>query len=269
VLEIKALGEPDATLAVTGVIADRGRLFVMGDPSSVINLMMRYPGNRAFADGLVQYLVEEDSWGPRGGKLVLLTGDFRQRGSFGGESSLSRELGEYVAGFKDSVEAMHEDGLPDLIAILLAAGLVLAGVVWTGLTSTRPYKRTPPRYATGQPLVAQGGVAGRAAVLAAPTTHRALALIELKSALIEGMCHRMGLAPPVGESQLLAEINRQDALSRPSSELVATMLAEMRKAELALTTGVSFRISVGQLERVRRNVMRVLDEASERLGGAA
>src|SRR5690606_38042382 len=32
VLTIPAIGEPDATLAVTGVIAGRGRLFAMGDP---------------------------------------------------------------------------------------------------------------------------------------------------------------------------------------------------------------------------------------------
>ncbi len=51
VLEIPAIGEPNATLAVTGVIANRGRLFVMGDPSTLINLMLRYLGNRAFAKG--------------------------------------------------------------------------------------------------------------------------------------------------------------------------------------------------------------------------
>jgi hypothetical protein len=61
VLKIPAIGEPDAALAVTGIIVDRGRLFAMGDPSAVINLMLRYPGNRAFAAGLASYLVEADT----------------------------------------------------------------------------------------------------------------------------------------------------------------------------------------------------------------
>ncbi len=30
----------------------------MGDPSVVINEMLRYPGNRAFASGLLKYLAE-------------------------------------------------------------------------------------------------------------------------------------------------------------------------------------------------------------------
>ena len=44
---------------MTGIIAKSGRLFAMGDPSVVINEMLRYPGNRAFASGLLKYLVGE------------------------------------------------------------------------------------------------------------------------------------------------------------------------------------------------------------------
>jgi hypothetical protein len=68
VLRIEAEDEPDVTLAVTGII-NKGRLFSMGDPSALINLMMRYPGTRSFATGLISYLVEDDLWGARGGNL--------------------------------------------------------------------------------------------------------------------------------------------------------------------------------------------------------
>ena len=81
VLTIAARGEPDATLAVTGIIVNRGRLFAMGDPSAFINLMLRYPGNRKFAEGLLTYLVEPDSWGERGGKLYFVTNHFSAEGS--------------------------------------------------------------------------------------------------------------------------------------------------------------------------------------------
>ena len=80
VLKIPALGEPDATLAVTGIIAKSGRLFAMGDPSVVINEMLRYPGNRAFANGLAKYLVENDAGVSRGGKLYVVANDFSQKG---------------------------------------------------------------------------------------------------------------------------------------------------------------------------------------------
>ena len=66
VLELPAQGEPSATLAVTGIIVNRGRLFAMADPSATMNLMLRYPGNRSFAEGLVDYLVEDDSLGTSG-----------------------------------------------------------------------------------------------------------------------------------------------------------------------------------------------------------
>ncbi len=58
VLKIRAIGEPDVMLAMAGMV-QQGRLFAMGDPSAVINQMLRYPGNRAFVSGLVHYLVED------------------------------------------------------------------------------------------------------------------------------------------------------------------------------------------------------------------
>ncbi|HEY3498725.1 MAG TPA: DUF4350 domain-containing protein, partial [Polyangiaceae bacterium] len=103
VLEIPAVGEPNATLAVTGVIGKRGRLFVMGDPSVFINLMLRYPGNRAFARHLVEYLVDRDDWGERGGKLYVLSNAIGRRGHFGGAPGPAREAREAIDGLRDAL----------------------------------------------------------------------------------------------------------------------------------------------------------------------
>src|SRR6186713_1903534 len=119
VLKIQAVGEPDATVAVTGII-NRGRLFAMGDPSALINLMLRYPGNRAFAKSLVRYLVEKDEWGERGGKLYLVVNDFRQRGHFGGVSGVTRELRDALDALKDALGDAHESGLPGGLSLVLA-----------------------------------------------------------------------------------------------------------------------------------------------------
>lgn len=260
VLEIPALGEPSATLALTGVIATRGRLLVMADPSAVINLMLRYPGNREFAGGLVEYLVEDDTWGARGGKLYIAAGSFRQRGSFGGRDSLTEQLREQLAGASELLDNLHDDGLPGTLALLFAVVAAGAGLFWLGQKTLRTYRRLLPRYASALPMVAQGGVAGRAAVLAAPGTHRALPLLELQAALLEGLCHQLGLAQGAPQSEVLAEIDRQDALSRPSSGLLRSLLEEMKRAELAVTASQPLRLSNERLERIRADVVRLLDE---------
>jgi hypothetical protein len=267
VLEIAAIGEPNATLAVTGIIVNRGRLFAMGDPSATINLMMRYPGNRAFAKGLVEYLVEDDAWGQRGGKLYLLANDFRQKGAYGGGTSFSRDLREQFEGLSEMIAEMREDGLPDLLAVVLAMLAGLAVVLWTGVVSTRPYRRSTPRYAAAQPLVAQGGVAGRAAVLAAPTTHPALALLELKSALEEGLALRLDLPPNTGTKLLLEEIDGRGLLSKRSYEDLVTILNELKRAEMAVATAQPLRVPRGRIERLRDRVLAVLAEVDEHKAG--
>src|SRR6185369_6512064 len=114
-LEIASTSEPSTALALIGVIGDAkrcglagesddlsltpsaatgkcGRLFAMGDPSAVMNSMLRYPGNRALAGRLVEYLVGDDTWGHRGGTLYIVTNDFTERGSFGNRSGLAAAL---------------------------------------------------------------------------------------------------------------------------------------------------------------------------------
>lgn len=267
VLEIPAIGEPNATLAVTGIIVNRGRLFAMGDPSAVINQMMRYPGNRAFAEGLVDYMVEDDSWGARGGKLYVVANRLSQHGQFGGGTSLARELRDHLDGLLDTIASFHRDGVPDLLATVLAAIVALGAAAWVAVVSLRPYRHTTPRFAAATPLLAQGGVAGRAAVLAAPTTDRALALLELRSALVEGLCHRLGIEATVGVATLLEEIDRQDALSQRSSRDLREMLAEMNRAESAVMASRPLRVKARHLAHIRSSVLAVLSEVDGRVEG--
>ena len=267
VLTIPAVGEPNTTLAVTGIIAGKGRLFVMGDPSVLINLMLRYPGNRAFAEGLVGYLIADDSWGDRGGNLYLVANAFRQRGTYGGGVSLAQETRDTLQGLKEIIEDVRRDGMPSGFAVGFGALAALAALGWAGLNATRRYRRSPPRYARAVPLVAQGGVAGRTAVLAAPTTHRALAVLELKSALEEGLALRLGVGPGTAPSALDAEIVRQDALSRRSLEKLREMLVHMKKAEAAVAAAQPLRIQARRVQQMRADVESILAEVDAR-GGA-
>ncbi len=262
VLELPAQGEPSATLAVTGIIVNRGRLFAMADPSATMNLMLRYPGNRSFAEGLVDYLVEDDTWGQRGGKLYLVANDFRQRGAYGGGTSIGQEFKDQLDGFQDMVSKVHDDGLPDVLALFLS---VLAGVVavgWAVSSSLKVYRRSPPRYAAAQLMVAQGGVAGRAAVLGAPTTHRALVLLELKSALEEGLSERLGLPPHTSPGQLVAEAEQRGVLSAQSLAKLRRLLSELTRAEAAVASSQPLRVTKESVERTRRGVLAILSEAA-------
>jgi hypothetical protein len=255
-----ALDEPDVTLAVTGIIADRGRLLAMGDPSAVMNLMLRYPGNRAFAEGLVDYLVEDDSWGSRGGRLYLLSNDFGQRGSYGGRSTLAKRFQDQIDSAREQLTDVHQHGIPATAALVLAALAALAAIGWVTSTSTRPYRRPTPRFARRTDLIAQGGAAGRAALLSAPTTHRALAVLELKSALEEGLVERLGLPDGAVEAEILTEIDRQQALSQPSSSLLRILLVEMRKTEAAVVASEPVRVTKKKVKLMHAQVEEILQE---------
>src|SRR5690606_13533008 len=257
-LEIPAVGQAPVALAVTGIIVDRGRLFAMADPSALMNLMLRYPGNRAFAEGLIDYLLEDDAWGERGGTLYFLTNDFRQRGSFAGESQLRSELAEYVDTVSDALRRAREQGIPELLALLMAVATTGLALAWALQHALRRYRQPLPRYAAPVPLVGQGGVAGRAAVLAAPTTHRALVLLELKSGLEEALAHRLGLDEKVAPSVLLAEMERQQLLDRPSRENLAGLLERLGKIEAAVLARRPPTIRQRELVELRKRALGVL-----------
>jgi hypothetical protein len=287
VLEMPAVSGPATPLALIGVIGDTkrcglvadgaeepvapaagaqgrcGRLFAMGDPSALINLMMRYPGNRAFAARLVEYLVGDDSWGHRGGNLYVVTNDFTQRGSFGKSGGLTGAIEDRLEALERFIAETRRDGLPEPLAVLFSALATAFAAIWAIASATRRYARPAPRYARGTPLVAQGGLAGRAAVLSAETTHRALAVLELKSALEEAVRQRLDLPATTSSKDLLIEIDRQEALSRRSSTSLKELLDEMAEAEHAVTRSERIRVSAPTIGRMHEKMQAILTELDE------
>ena len=288
VLEMPAVGEAPTPLALTGVIGDAkhcgltpdaseepiaggatgrcGRLFAMGDPSSVMNMMLRYPGNRAFASRLVEYLVGDDSWGKRGGSLYLVANEFSQRGSFGGRGGFLGALDDRLDAIARLVAEIRREGLPEPLSLMLAVVAAGGSVLWAVAAATRRYRRAPPRYARPTPLVAQGGLAGRAAVLAADTTHRALAVLELKTALEEALRQRLRLPEMAGTERILEEIDRQDALSRRHSADLKSLLGEMARAEDAVGRTERIRVTPAMVRSMHDQMTSILAEVEQRLG---
>ncbi|MEI9939606.1 MAG: DUF4350 domain-containing protein [Pseudomonadota bacterium] len=264
VLKIPALGEPDATLAVTGIIAKSGRLFAMGDPSVVINQMLRYPGNRAFASGLLKYLVENDAGVSRGGKLYILANDFGQKGHFGGSRGALAELSnlsETLAGFATELE---KNGLPGTLSLALA---VLAGggaLAWAINYSSRRYRRSVPRYALAPLLVAQGGLAGRAAVLSAPTTDPALVLLELRAALSEALAHWVGLSRLASPEQIVAELAKKSQFNPARVREIAELFSALAEGQAPILARRRLKLAKDRLASLSRKVMEILAEIEER-----
>lgn len=263
VLTIPARGEPDATLAVTGIIVNRGRLFAMGDPSSFVNLMLRYPGNRKFADGLLSYLVEPDSWGERGGKLYFVSNRFAQKGQFGDRGGVLSSIGQSL---QDALTDVHDHGLPEPMPLMLAALGTLSIMAWALLYAARTRARVSPRYSTPEPLVAQGGISGRIAVLSAPTTDSALGLSELRSATLDLLGDRLGLGRAPSYKLVMAELKRQNLLSDHTWQQLDNAFFELRVVEERIVKKQRRLIPAARLEALRKKLMAAVLEIEERSG---
>jgi hypothetical protein len=225
--------EPDVMLALAGAVG-QGRLIAVGDASIGINSMLRFPGNRAFCTALVRYATEDDAWGIRNGKLYILANDFETTGSFGDDSRLGGMTSEARRALVDGLETLRRDGMPPLAAYLVAIAVGLGVVVWTSARAGKTHRAATPRYVRPVAAAAQGGVAGRAAVVGAPGTSRVLAILELKSALEEELATRLALERVPAHDELVAKAKAARLLDEATAEELAGLLASLAQMETML-----------------------------------
>jgi hypothetical protein len=244
VLRIRAAdGESEVHVAVAGAVG-QGRFLAIGDPSMVMNSMLRYAGNKTLARGLVRYAVDHDAWGKRGGRVFIASGGFEQKGSFGGESDA---LEEHLRALREALESFRQDGMPAFLAYALAIALGLALVVWVASRAGRLHRPIVPRFVRAVPAVAQGGVAGHAAVIAAPQTSRVLAVLELKSALEEQLTTMLGRSSVPSHKELLSEVAAQGLLDAEGVRTLSGILLRMSNVE----TMVVFQRNGGMVQPIR------------------
>lgn len=260
VLKIRARGENDGILAVAGQVA-KGRLFAMGDPSAVMNSMLRYPGNHAFAVGLLKYLVDDDAWGTRKGKVILVEGRFDEGGAYGGESGWLREVRQRVV---EELGRIERDGLPKPVLLACAVGAAAGLLLWIASSSARLYHQPLPGFSRPVPLVAQPGAAGRAAVLSAPTTNRSLLFLEQKAALEERVGDLLGLPRPPSPAAILEAIDRSKPFEPPLEVQLRKLLLKMSEAETAVAVGQPLRITTATLKNAEEVTDRVCEVLSSR-----
>jgi hypothetical protein len=236
VLVVHGDGEDDVALALAANVG-RGRMLAIGDASVLINAMLRYPGNRSLALGIVRFAVADDSRGARGGKLYVLTNDFETTGSFGSTSALGESTSEVEHAIARSLETAGlttPDGVAPLTAYLTALAIGVCIILWTGVHAGKTHKLVTPRFARGVPVVAHGGIAGHAAVLGAPGTSRALAVAELKSALEEELATKLGLQRAPSSDQLVAAVRNARWLDDKGARALSLLLAGLSRTAAKL-----------------------------------
>lgn len=119
-----------SALLLAGAVG-QGRLVALGDPSTLINNMLQFRGNRRFATNLVRYLASG-----RDGRLIVVTGATPIVGRFG-EPGADRPLHDLRAALEKLAAAKLPPIAVQLAAIMLSAILLVVAV--TALPRRTPY----------------------------------------------------------------------------------------------------------------------------------
>jgi len=208
---------------------DKGHLLVVSDSSVPINGMLRFPGNKTFVRNVLHYAHAGVGDVPGEGRLYLLVGNFEQTGAYGADSD-SSTLGKLHV----VVDAFHDferNGLPPAVAYLAGALGALALALWVYGRASRVHRAATPRYAKSIPLAVQGGIAGHAAVIAAKGTTRALAVLEIKTALEEEICAALQVEHAPAPDEIVRRAREARLVSDETGRKLRALLAYMGRVE--------------------------------------
>lgn len=271
-LEIEATGsQPSALFAATGVIGrpERcglrgglvqeacGRLVAIGDPSIFINLMLSYPENERFCRSLLEYLLEDDSWGSRNGTLYVVSGHFQQRGGALDPPSL---VSDALASLGQEVLRAWEEGLPEVLSVALAVALILTLVLWVTALAGRSHEPFRPRFAERGSPSQPARRAGRSAVFSGSATDRSLSMLEVKRNVEAALATALGVSPSLG----WAELTRQSRglFGGAVASRLERLAAPLREAERAALLGKPLHIPDEMLSSYRHVLQELQSELS-------
>jgi hypothetical protein len=143
----------------------------------------------------------------------------------------------------------------------MAGGGALA---WALNYSSRLYRRSVPRYAHAPLLVAQGGLAGRAAVLSAPSTDPALVLLELRAALSEALAQRLELPRLASAEQIIARLREKPLFGPARVSELSQLFKALGEGQGSILARKRLKLAADRLPQLARKVMEILDEIEDR-----
>lgn len=177
----------------------RGRLVVGGDPSILINSMLRFSGNRQFALNLLTYLATQ----PRG-RVHVITRRFASRGAYEGVTARRRSPLKLFS--KNLDDALSRAGqifndptllrLTSLLSILLVT-LVMAAKIW----GPKPSDRFGPTAPAG-PLA---GVAPKVLLFGRDGANLLYPTLVLRRLFERALLRSLDLMPPTDIQRVVAK----------------------------------------------------------------
>lgn len=254
-------GEPEKTYVALAGAVEKGHLLVVGDASVPINAMLRFPGNKTFTRNVLHYAFTGVGDVATRGKLHIVSGVFEQVGTYG-DASESSSVGKLHV-ITDAFRSFERDGLPAPLAYVLAALAALGLGFWVWVRASRVHHAATPRYVRRVPLVAQGGVAGHAAIIAAKGTTRALAVLEIKTALEEELCAALQMERAAAPDVMVRHARERGLLSTESGRALRKLLAYMGEVEtlvLSRRAEVMRRVHDADVVRCSREARVIMDE---------
>lgn len=226
-----------------------GKLVVGGDPSILINTMMRFPGNRQFARNLLAFL-----GGRPGGRVTMVWGDVRVRGQWQGRTRARTRRREAVntlnTAFRSLSDALSPAAVLRPFAALLA--LAVACVVGALTWGRRPSERYGPR----GPVGATAGVTERVAIFSAPRANLLLPALVARTLLEGALLRAVGLKPPTDVRAVLDRLSTR--LSPAQRDDVRVVLTELDVVASNAEDGGRVRVSPGAFVALWRRIAGVL-----------
>ncbi len=226
-----------------------GKLVVAGDPSVLINTMMRFPGNRQFAHNLLAFLAARP-----GGRVTMVYGDVRVRGQWQGRTRARTRRREAVntlnTAFRSLSDALGSTSVlrPFAALLTLAVTCIVAALAW----GRRPSERSGPR----GPVGATAGVTERVAIFSARGANLLLPALVARTLLEGALLRAVGLKPPTDMRAVLDRLSTR--LGSAQRDDVRAVLTELDVVARGVEDGERAKVSPKAFVAVWRRVAGVL-----------
>jgi hypothetical protein len=239
---ILALDERGAAVVLGGAVG-KGRLVALGDPSALINNMLEFRGNRAFARNLVRYLA-------RDGRLWLATPDTVLASRYPG-----MHASDPLAGIRAMLTKLGDVRLPKA-ALQLCSAVIALLLIGAG-ASALPRSGTYVRAVSLPAAETVAGLAGRVRYFARRGRSLFGPLLVYKLELEHALVEALGLrgAPSVRDVVAALQVKgvgpADAALAeRLLRELDTLSLAELRTTDQPHIDAAKFRATVAAGDRI-------------------
>ena len=189
---IFGLGEQAGAIVLAGAVG-RGRLVAIGDSSMLINNMLEFHGNRAFAKNLVRYLAQD-------GRLWIAAPHSELTGRYGGASA-----GDPLAGLRAGLQRLAQARLPT--AAVQASSIVIALLLLLGAATALPRRSSLLRAVSLPAAETIAGFAGRVSFFSAPGRDLHAPLVAYKFELERQLAEVLGLPTPLEPLQVEAALH--------------------------------------------------------------